>query len=323
MVPFLPIDPRRPAYAPPTGVLVPDPVVDARVPDCLASELRATSKETVGGSGFAFITLTVTISRPGGERCVLRGQPEVKLLDRGRPIDARFARREPVTEWWEGDVVVGDGLRARLSLRWTAPSCPSPGRHDQVALAWPGAGRVTAPGFEVFPDSCSESEAFGNSAVGVDVLTPEHWRWEDRHPLAPGRFFVRQHDAELGALGEPATFVVALGGNGREVDLSPCPDVEIEATYSAGDVATERYGLNCDAIAYRRADGTPYLPKNNAVLFEFEPALSGTSAEKLTWRLLTPEPLELRLDLPVRVPADAPVQPVEEDAILTAPSVLC
>lgn len=302
VVPFLPIDPRAPAYAAPTRVLVPDPVVDPAIPDCTASELEATSDQTEMGSGFAFFSLTVTISRPDAGTCALRGQPVVTLLDRGRPIAVRLERREADDPGWAGDVVVGDGRRARLGLHWTAPSCPWLGRHDQVALAWPGAGQVTAPGFDVFPGNCTESESFGSTAVGVDVLTPQHWRWEDRHPLSPDGFTVRQYDAELGDPGERVTFFVMVGGNGREVDLSPCPDYEFEATYSFDDVANERFGLNCDAIPFRRADGTPYLPKDQGVRFAFESVLAGSNVEKLTWRLLTPQPLELLLDVPSRTP---------------------
>lgn len=302
VVPFLPLDPRAPAYAAPTRVLVPDPVVDPAIPDCEASELRATSAQRDMGSGISFVDFTVTISRPGSETCALRGQPEVTLLDRGRPIPVRVDHPEPSAEFWSGDVVVGDGQRALVRLHWIASACPLLAPHDRVALTWPGAGQLTAPGFDEVPVICTGSEARGTPTISFGGLTPEQWRWEDRHPLSPDGFTVRQYDAELGEAGERVTFFVMLGGNGREVDLSPCPDYEFEATYSFDDVANERFGLNCDAIPFRRADGTPYLPKDQGVRFAFESVLAGSNVEKLTWRLLTPQPLELLLDVPSRTP---------------------
>jgi hypothetical protein len=308
VVPFEPIDPRHPKYPAPTRVLVPDPRDAEGAEDCPAGSLRA---ESTLRAALGTMVLDVLVSAPESMGCALRGRPEVRLLSGGELLDVRT---EPRIEsgGWRGDVVMGDGHRAVLRLFWPGSWCAPPVVNDRIALTWPGGGRVEVDGFVSSP-GCNTPGSAEPVPVSVAPVEPEHWRWKTVQTLAPDTMFVRQYDAELGAPGEPSTFIVALGGNGQEVDLAPCPDVAIRIQDERDDFTVVRHGLNCDAIPYRRADGTAYLPKNQAVRFAFELVLPEQPAERITWRLMAPEPTELRLDPPVRIPADAPVQLVEED----------
>lgn len=275
VVPWAPLDPHRDEL--PTVMEPAWPTAEdfAGVPPCEASDLRIGTPQTDGAAGTMYIS--VPIEAIGGRTCRLDPWPEPVFLSPDGPLDITASQLK-MTHGVDGSdlgALVRPDHPVTVTMGWAVShSCPEVdnteieiGVMGAASIAWPlpGFGRT----------SCSPGEERALPFVRQIEFDGVH----------PPRTVSPWRDVEVTGDLQAGTVVME---SPDDLPLAACPDYRIEIAGSLGPAAFHEWGLNCEAVPHRDADGAPYLPAGTPVTFEMGPPLGAITDSTAVWTLLAP-----------------------------------
>lgn len=258
----------------------PDPGPAERAPACPADRLRVTLGDV--GPALGTVYWLYKVRSTGGPPCSVAGTPAVVPLTDGA-ADGVPVRATHDSDGYRHPVLLDRTHTATLRVGWVEDWCTTPVRVDALRVTFGGAA-IAAPGLGRSP-ICNGGN--GPTPVMIWPLLPSDHR-EGSITTAWDRVAVRSPSfAHLtGAPGTTLRFTVTLEAP-HDLSLAACPDYEV---YLIGNSTrtVERHQLNCAAVPFRRADGTPYLPAGRAVRFAMRVTAPAGPAGKGIWQVVTP-----------------------------------
>lgn len=295
------LDPTRPKWPAPVARYVPDAALAEGKPWCTTEDLTfERSLEVAGGTMYEFVTF-----QPAGTvSCRLPAEPSVEVTGPdgealSEPVAVeRLDVSGPDGRTWPFDVLVDATHTASLVFSLPAMACDvaPPDAHFRVTWGTRDSltGSITVPGFGERPTCQGQGDELPDEPVGVYRLAPTDFEVSgERHPVAD--LGVRQvsfsQESEYG----PGTAIVALTAK-VDTPLTPCPDARVSIRHTYDDVTEMPYALNCAAVPYRLADGTPYIPAGTALRFEVAVPEWGEARPTYSWTLSGPAPVTIDLE---------------------------
>jgi hypothetical protein len=215
---------------------------------------------------------------PGHPPCAVAGVPTLTARTvEGATIPGRTT---PSTVHSVGPVLLTSRRHALVQLSW--PSACFSGHPGGSWLTLGYAGRSWTRAVHDLSDVCHFDPDRRLQSVDVSRFVPLHGRPARRISAYDA---VRLHARRRLAArpGQPVDFVVTLVAR-RRIVLDPCPDYQLGTSPGRGS----RFALNCAAVPWRDAAGTPYLPAGRPVRFAMHLAGLYGSELKLWWRIVAP-----------------------------------
>lgn len=282
VVPWADLPATRPAVRTTLAPARPAPHAADGAPPCTADDLLATS---IVGAGLGTTYAEIRLALVGPTACAVDGVPTVvattangtQVPGRPRVDDASYRHA----------VLISPQDQALLRVSWPSGcTLGTAGRANgsTLAISLPG-GTLALDGFALAttcgPDSGGPLRSVGVEPYAPAVQTPAKVR-------TPYDGIVVDGDLSLhGAPGAVLTFTVFLTAQ-HDTPLDPCPDYSIWVGTAGGG----RRSLNCAAVPYVDANGSPYLPAGRSVAFRMRltvPDLRGE--QKVLWVIEGPQSL--------------------------------
>ncbi|HWU21364.1 MAG TPA: hypothetical protein VN088_07565, partial [Nocardioides sp.] len=232
-----------------------------------------------GAAGTAYLTTRLSLAA-GRRPCTLARSFGVKLYDHGTLIPTGPPLGDQVAR---GPVLITRAWPAGLSVGWAVSHVC--GRYDNTTIRVHldgSAGAFDLPGFG--RTTCNPGEPAMES-----VVTPPIAAGYNSHRVsAYDGLDVSGHLALTAQPGQTLDFTITLTSR-HDLGLAPCPDYRIGAYtgVKGADVVTD-HALNCAAVPYRTANGTPYLPAGVPVTFAMQVEAPRIDVPKLVWELQAP-----------------------------------
>lgn len=249
------------------------------IPLCQADQVGAKASLAASFGDTIWVDVDLSTSQP----CQLRGRPKVLALDaQGHDLGVAQADSTPdpsyeapllITEWRSGQLRlnVQDWCAARPAARYR--------------ISWPGSnGSISFNAPNTAP--CTPAGAVPTRLVALPFSPVGGWT-EPRSDFAD--LAVVLPETLSGPANAPAQFVVALTSP-RDVVLDTCPDFTMTQFFDGRTrMVEERYGLNCQGVPDRNAEGQPMLRAGVPVTFAMEARLLHRSPDDFVWSLQVPE----------------------------------
>lgn len=278
----------------------PDPAAAQAAPRCTADQLRLDVPTAGAAAGTVYQRIALSLAR--GPACAVSGRPRLSFSEHGRAlaVPQRASEIGVVSSApWTGPVLVTARSRAVATWTWSDAMCASASvwqqpTADRVTVTLVGGGSLSATPQRPdgrsasFVPTCygdGENGFTGIQPIGVTRFSPERYRPATTRTPWDG-VAVRMRPWRLrGSPGSILRFTVVLTA-AKDLPLDVCPDYEA-GFFADRPTVVSAHQLNCAAVPFRLADGTPYLPAHTPVRFAMRATAPppGPTVAKLGWEL--------------------------------------
>jgi hypothetical protein len=271
----------------------------ADVPACRSSQLALEVRPAGAAGGTYYEQLGLRLA--GTTACEVDGLPTVTWHDGTAllPIGSRPAALG--TYDVHRRVLLTPSQTATVVVAWADAACTPapPPKATSVTLRLASGATVTAA---IGRRSAEQSCVLGPDHAGIPgstgsvqpvmVFDPSPTHYQPRQVTNAWHFVQADDDQPLHLVGAPGgtlRFTVTLTSRGRDTPMTTCPDYTM-SFYGVPHPLVERHQLNCAAVPYLSADGTPYLPAGVPVTFAMEAVAPSTASLKAIWQIVAKPP---------------------------------